>query len=103
MAGRGLCVEERELIDRRRRQHESLDDEDVDIDPEAASPRSGLELIAHEVHQAHRAGVVSAREARIILRDRVFGWATAEIATAEGRRWRPCSGPAAGPFAATQR
>ncbi len=70
---------------RRRPQHEPLNVEDgVDVYPEAAGPRSGLELILHEVHQAHRAGVVSAREARIVLRDRVFGWATVEIATAEG-------------------
>ena len=70
---------------RRRPQHESLTlDDGGDIEMQAVGPRSGLELILQEVHEAHTDGVVSAREARIIAADRVFGWATAEIAAAEG-------------------
>jgi hypothetical protein len=55
-----------------------------DIFAAASAPRTGLELMLEAVHEARRRGAVSAREARIIASDRVFGWATAEIAAAEG-------------------
>jgi hypothetical protein len=70
---------------RRRTKNESLSADNVnDVDLEAVDQRSGLELILQEIRVAHSGGVVSAREARIVAADRVFGWATAEIAAAEG-------------------
>ncbi|MDT7578462.1 MAG: hypothetical protein QOH17_4795 [Pseudonocardiales bacterium] len=70
---------------RRRRQQERLAaDNGDDIFAVASSPRTGLELMLAEVQDACHQGRVTPREARIVAADRVLGWATAEIAAAEG-------------------
>ena len=70
---------------RRHSQQECLNaDGCEDIFAAASAPSTGLELMLKEVREARHRGAVTAREARIVAADRVFGWATAEIAAAEG-------------------
>jgi hypothetical protein len=69
---------------RRRHQERLAADNGDDVFAVASAPRTGLELMLAEVQDACHQGTVTPREARIVAADRVLGWATAEIAAAEG-------------------